>query len=166
MATRSSVPSSGIDAEAMVGALLTASRLLMAVSTRSLADVEEGLTLPQFRMLVALNTRGRMNLSQVAAELGVQPSTAMRMIDRLVGAAMVARGTSPTDRRSSVISLTETGRRTVAEVTERRRHELAQLVDTMPDGQRRHLIRALQAFAEVGGEPPVDEAAARHAVGW
>jgi DNA-binding MarR family transcriptional regulator len=166
MAACPSVPSSGTDAEAMVGALLTASRLLLAVSARSLTAVKDGLTLPQFRMLVVLNARGRMNLSQVAAELGVQPSTAMRMIDRLVGVAMVARGTSPTDRRSSMISLTGTGQRTVAEVTERRRRELAQIVGTMPDGQRRHLVQALQAFAKAAGEPPVDATATLHLVGW
>lgn len=42
----------------MVTALLTASRLLVAVSARSLAAVEESLTLPQFRMLVVLDSRG------------------------------------------------------------------------------------------------------------
>jgi hypothetical protein len=56
--------SAASDAEAMVNALLTASRLLMAVSARSLASVEESLTLPQFRMLVVLDTRGPVNLTR------------------------------------------------------------------------------------------------------
>ncbi|BBJ46050.1 hypothetical protein SSPO_087680 [Streptomyces antimycoticus] len=51
-------PASESDAEAMVTALLTASRLLVAVSARSLAAVEDSLTLPQFRMLVVLDGRG------------------------------------------------------------------------------------------------------------
>jgi DNA-binding MarR family transcriptional regulator len=158
-------PASEPDAEAMVNALLTASRLLVAVSARSLGAVEEALTLPQFRMLVVLDTRGAMNLSQLAAELSVQPSTAMRMIDRLVAVNMVARGGSPTDRRTSVISLTGTGRRAVREVTDRRRSEIARIVAAMPVGQRRHLIEALQTFTEAGEEPSVADGAPLH-LGW
>lgn len=149
----------------MVNALLTASRLLVAVSARSLGAVEEALTLPQFRMLVVLDTRGAMNLSQLAAELSVQPSTAMRMIDRLVAVDMVARGASRTDRRTSVISLTGTGRHAVREVTDRRRSEIARIVEAMPVGQRRHLIDALQTFTEAGEEPSVTDGAPLH-LGW
>lgn len=54
-----------------------------------------------------------------------------------------------------MISLTEGGRRTVGEVTERRRREIARIVGAMPAGQRLHLVEALQAFAEAGGEPAV-----------
>lgn len=143
------------DAETMVTALLTASRLLVAVSARSLAAVEEALTLPQFRMLVVLQSQGPLNLSMLASELDVQPSTAMRMIDRLVAVGMVERGTVATDRRASVISLTDQGRRTVAEATERRRAEIARIVEAMPVTHRRGLIRALHAFTDAGSEPSV-----------
>ncbi|UWE10556.1 MarR family winged helix-turn-helix transcriptional regulator [Actinacidiphila bryophytorum] len=153
------------DAEAMVNALLTASRLLVAVSARSLAAVEEALTLPQFRMLVALHTRGPLSLSLLAAELDVQPSTAMRMIDRLVVAEMVTREASPTDRRTSSISLTGKGRATVVQATERRRTEIARIVDAMPPAQRHDLIKALQAFTEAGSEPSARPPASLH-LGW
>jgi DNA-binding MarR family transcriptional regulator len=143
----------------MVRALLTASRLLVAVSARSLAAVEEILTLPQFRMLVVLDTRGPLSLSQLAGELGVQPSTAMRMIDRLVVVDLVARSSSPTDRRASIISLTPAGKRVVAEATERRRREIAGIVGNMPAGQRRHLVQALQSFAQAGHETTLRETA-------
>ncbi|MGP3938984.1 MULTISPECIES: MarR family winged helix-turn-helix transcriptional regulator [Streptomyces] len=156
-------PASESDAEAMVTALLTASRLLVAVSARSLAAVEDSLTLPQFRMLVVLDGRGPLSLSRLAGELGVQPSTAMRMIDRLVAAGTVARGVTAEDRRTSMISLTEDGRRIVHEATSRRRREIAGIVDVMPPGQRRHLIEALQAFTEAGGEPSVEDGPQTHA---
>ncbi len=151
------------NAEALVNALLTASRLLVAVSARSLAAVEEALTLPQFRMLVVLHSRGPLSLSMLAAELDVQPSTAMRMIDRLVAVDMVSRGTVPTDRRTSLISLTDAGRSTVVETTERRRKEIARIVDTMPTTRRRGLLKALQAFTEAGSEPSVRNGAP---LGW
>ncbi|MGW7616193.1 MarR family winged helix-turn-helix transcriptional regulator [Streptomyces antimycoticus] len=156
-------PASESDAEAMVTAPLTASRLLVAVSARSLAAVEDSPTLPQFRMLVVLDGRGPLSLSKLAGELGVQPSTAMRMIDRLVAAGMVARGVSAEDRRTSVISLTRDGRRIANEATGRRRRDIARIVDVMPSGQRRHLIEALQAFTEAGGEPSVANGPQAHA---
>lgn len=149
----------------MVSALLTASRLLVAVSARSLASVEEALTLPQFRMLVALHTRGPLSLSTLAGELGVQPSTAMRMIDRLVNADMVTRGSSPSDRRTSIISLTAKGSATVAQATERRRQEIARIVAAMPATHRRGLVKALQAFTDAGSEPSAHMSASSQ-LGW
>jgi DNA-binding MarR family transcriptional regulator len=150
-------------AEDLVNALLTASRLLVAVSARSLAAVEESLTLPQFRMLVVLDSRGALTLSQLAGELGVQPSTAMRMIDRLEAVGILARGSSRADRRASIISLTPTGRRIVVETTERRKQEIVRIVQKMPPDHRQQLVHALQTFTEAGEEPLIKEAAP---LGW
>ncbi|MYY84016.1 MarR family transcriptional regulator, partial [Streptomyces sp. SID335] len=79
----------GVDA--VTRAVLTASRLLVAVSARSLAEVEERVTLPQFRMLVVLSTRGATKLVTLAEHLQVAPSTAMRMVDRLITAGLADR---------------------------------------------------------------------------
>ncbi|CAO0830870.1 hypothetical protein SMICM17S_10189 [Streptomyces microflavus] len=54
------------DVDAVTQAVLTASRLLVAVSARSLAHVEDRVTLPQFRMLVVLSTRGTTKLVTLA----------------------------------------------------------------------------------------------------
>ena len=64
-------------------ALLAASRALVAISARSIAGTDD-VTLPQFRMLVVLS-QSPTNLSGLARSLDVAPSTAMRMVDRLVG---------------------------------------------------------------------------------
>jgi DNA-binding MarR family transcriptional regulator len=141
------------DVDEVVNAVLTASRLLLAVSARSLASVEHTLTLPQFRMLVVLDSRGELSLSRLADQLAVNPSTAMRMVDRLVALGMASRSESPTDRRLVRLSLTEAGRRTVAEVTSRRRAEIARIVAAMPVDQRVDLVRALDVFSAAGGEP-------------
>ncbi|WP_035841589.1 MarR family winged helix-turn-helix transcriptional regulator [Kitasatospora azatica] len=139
--------------EDLVTAVLTASRVLVAISARSLGEVAEALTLPQFRMLVVLQTRGAMSLSRLAEHLAVNPSTAMRMIERLVTAGMVLREASPQDRREIRIELTAEGARTVVDATDRRRAEIARVVAQMPEDQRAGLVSALRAFAEAGGEP-------------
>ena len=145
------------DVDQVVTAVLTASRLLVAVSARSLASVEETLTLPQFRMLVVLDSRGELSLSRLAEHLAVNPSTAMRMADRLTAIGVITRRESAEDRRSVRLALTEAGRRTVAEVTARRRAEIADIVAAIPPGQRADLVRALHTFAVAGGEPPASE---------
>ncbi|HJQ48128.1 MAG TPA: MarR family transcriptional regulator [Amycolatopsis sp.] len=143
------------DVDAMTDAVLTASRLLLAVSVRSIASVDDSITVPQFRLLVVLDTRGPLKLSAVAEQLGVNPSTATRMTDRLVAAGLVSREANPASRRELVVSLTGTGAAVVHTVTERRRAEITRIVERMPVAARRGLVRALTAFTEAGDEPPV-----------
>ncbi|MEU6170284.1 MarR family transcriptional regulator [Streptantibioticus parmotrematis] len=159
------VPAHGDAADEVVTAVLTASRLLVAVSARSLASVEETLTLPQFRMLVVLDTRGPMNISRLGEHLDVIPSTAMRMVDRLAAAGMLDRAPGSAGRREILISLTAAGRRVVGEATERRRAEIARIVGGMPRAQRAGLIEALQAFTRAGDEP-LAEGGRNADVGW
>lgn len=84
-------PATDESPDAITIALLTASRLLVAISARSIASVEETITIPQFRTLVILSNRGPVNLATLAGALGVQPSAAGRMVDRLVGAGLIDR---------------------------------------------------------------------------
>nr|WP_225850815.1 MarR family transcriptional regulator [Streptomyces sp. HPF1205] len=137
----------------------------MSVSARSLAAVEETLTLPQFRMLVVLDSRGAMNISRLGEHLDVIPSTAMRMVDRLAAAGMLERAPSPVNRREILITLTGKGRGTVRRATESRRAEIARIVAAMPPSRRSGLVKALEAFARAGDEPLAGRKPATD-VGW
>lgn len=156
------------DVDAVTRAVLTASRLLVAVSARSLAEVEERVTLPQFRMLVVLSTRGATKLVVLADLLQVAPSTAMRMVDRLIAAGLADRQVNPDNRRETMLQLTDEGRRTVADVTARRRAEIAAIVGRLGSDQRAALVGALTAFNEAGGEPlaPVSDDPELYPLGW
>ncbi|WP_149831305.1 MarR family winged helix-turn-helix transcriptional regulator [Streptomyces tailanensis] len=156
------------DVDAVTRAVLTASRLLVAVSARSLAEVEERVTLPQFRMLVVLSTRGATKLVTLADALQVAPSTAMRMIDRLIAAGLADRQANPDNRRETVLRLTEEGRRTVEDVTGSRRAEIAGIVARLAPDQRAALVDALTAFNEAGGEPlaPAADDTEPYPLGW
>ena len=140
--------------DAITDALLTASRLLVAISARSIALVDDTITIPQFRTLVILSNQGPVNLATLAGLLDVQPSTIGRMVDRLVIAGLIDRRAHPTSRRELVAELTARGRRVVQKVTANRRDELARVVEKMPSRERRGLVRALAAFTAAGGEPP------------
>ena len=137
-------------------ALLTASRLLVAISARSIAHVDDTITIPQFRTLVILSNQGPMNLGTLAGVLDVQPSATGRMVDRLVGAGLIDRQTNPASRRELLAALTTRGREVVRRVTAHRRDEIARIVEAMPPPERRGLVRALAAFTAAGGEPAAD----------
>ncbi|MEU3662311.1 MarR family transcriptional regulator [Streptomyces sp. NPDC032940] len=156
------------DVDAVTRAVLAASRVLVAVTARSLAEVEERVTLPQFRMLVVLSTRGATKLVTLAELLGVAPSTAMRMVDRLIAAGLADRQTNPASRRETLLRLTDEGRCTVEHVTARRRAEVAAVVERLAPRQRAALVEALTAFSEAGGEPPVPapDGSEPHPLGW
>jgi DNA-binding MarR family transcriptional regulator len=143
----------GDDLDSLVTALLTASRALVGVSARSLADVEEAITLAQFRTLVVVRAHGATRLNRLAARLHVSPSTALRSVDRLVAAGLVDRRENVVDRREVVIELTDAGRHLVDEVTSRRRTAILQAVQVMPQERRGELVEALLAFAEAADEP-------------
>lgn len=151
------------DLSAVVTAVLTGSRLLVAIAAASLGEAADRVTLPQFRMMVVLAGRGETKLVTMAEQLGVNSSTAMRMAERLVGAGLIVREINPQNRRESLMRLTEEGRRIVDEVTARRREEIGSIVERMSPERRRELISAMNAFTEAGGEPPVD---VPYPLGW
>jgi hypothetical protein len=55
--------------------LVSASRALVAIAARSLGRVEDQVTLPQYRALVVLSTRGALRPVDLAEALDVMPST-------------------------------------------------------------------------------------------
>jgi DNA-binding MarR family transcriptional regulator len=141
----------------LTDAVLTASRLLLAVSARSVAAVDDTITLPQLRLLVVLDTKGPVKLIELAEHLAVNPSTATRMVDRLTAAGRVVRTANPATRREVILELTDEGRRVVREVTEHRREEIHRIVARMEPSTRQGLVDALNAFAAAGGEPSTAE---------
>jgi DNA-binding MarR family transcriptional regulator len=141
-------------AEAVTDAVLTASRLLVGVSARSIAAIDESLTIPQFRMLVVLYAFGPLKPSSAAEILHVNPSNATRMVHRLITANLVERRTNPEVRREALIELTEAGEQTVAQVTMQRHRHIADIVERMSERDRTYLVEALEAFNVAGGESP------------
>lgn len=134
--------------------LVTASRALVAIAARSLAQVEDQVTLPQYRALVILASRDRLRPVDLADALDVSPSTATRMCDRLVRKELVDRVHSDSDRREVELRLSAEGRALVSEVTTRRRRELRRVLARIPDDDQQRLIDALRIFNAAAGEAP------------
>ena len=152
MSSKSHAPSEAHDS--VVDAVLSASRVLVAVAARSLADVAEEVTLTQYRTLVVLASRGPQNLAGLADAVGVAPATATRMCDRLVRKDLIRRRTERDDRRQLRVALTAKGRSLVDAVTGRRRQEIARIMNEIPVEQQAVLVQALGRLASAAGEVP------------
>jgi hypothetical protein len=68
-----------VEQESMVDAVLSASRVLVAIAARSLADPDEEVTLTQYRSLVVLASRGPQSMATLAEAVAVTPATASRL---------------------------------------------------------------------------------------
>jgi DNA-binding MarR family transcriptional regulator len=155
----------GDDAERIVSALLTASRVLVGVAAQSIAGLDDTITLPQFRTLVVLDSHGETKLNTLADALDVKASSALRMIDRLLVVNLVTRRENPANRREVLLALTPEGAAIVRRVTARRKRALSRIVARMSDEARDGLIQALSAFSDAAGEPGAHKNASL-AMGW
>lgn len=153
LSATSNVPSP-TDLDKVTESLLTASRALVAVAARSLAAVDESVTLPQYRMLVVVASRGPQLMGHLAEALGVHQSTATRLCDRLVGKGLVERSSGHPSRREVQIDLTSEGHRIVHDVSAARRVDIAQIVARIPPALRSATVEALAAFNDAAGEIP------------
>jgi DNA-binding MarR family transcriptional regulator len=134
-------------------ATLAASRALLGVIVRSLAPALDKVSLPQLRVLVILAGHGTTRSGTLAELVGVHASTFSRTTDRLAAGGWVRRVPNPQSRRETLVELTDSGRRLVASVTQRRRTELAVILRRVPVEQRPAVRAAFDAFAEASGEP-------------
>lgn len=156
MAARKTDPE---DLGRQVDAVMRASRVLVGVVAQSVAEVEDLVSLPQFRVLVIIASKGPVNLGQVADGLGVHPSNATRTVDKLVNAGFVERADDPADRRYLVLNLTSAGHDVVERVMAYRRSSIAAVMAEMPPSRRRTLASALGSFATAAGQQPDDDEA-------
>ena len=140
--------------EAAVDAVLSASRSLIAVATRSLGAAAEETSIAQYRALVVLASRGPQRMVDLAGALDVAPSTAGRMCDRLARKGLARRHRARADRRSVLVSVTAAGRDVVDQATVRRRELIAGILAALPPAEQREVARALAAFAAAAGEVP------------
>jgi DNA-binding MarR family transcriptional regulator len=114
--------------------------------------LDDGVSLPQFRVLAVLADLGRVRSRQVARALGLDASSVTRLADRLVASGYVARGSDPRNRIAVTLELTDRGRDLVVRVAEWRRRELTRILGLLEPGERDTLIAELRRLVEVAGE--------------
>lgn len=143
--------------EQVVDEVLTATRALIALTTRSLGELAADLSAAQYRALVVLASRGPQRMVDLAHLLGVEPSSLGRMCDRLARKGFIRRRRARSDRRSVLVSLSSDGRRVLDEATAARRAVIRSALAELTPQQRECAAVALRALSRAAGEVPDDQ---------
>jgi len=138
--------------EEAVDALQVATRVLVAVASRSVESLAGSVSLPQFRLLLVLHELGRVPSSRVAAALGAGASSVTRLADRLDASGHLLRGGDPRNRSVVTLELTPSGRELVERIMRWRHDELLRILGRLEPGERAATGRLLRRFAEAAGE--------------
>jgi DNA-binding MarR family transcriptional regulator len=101
-----------------VTSIMRVQQILLARLNEALAAY--GLTFARYEalMLLYLSRRGSLPLGKMGARLQVHPTSVTNLIDGLEKLGYVERTPHPSDRRTTLASITERGREVAAEATE------------------------------------------------
>jgi DNA-binding MarR family transcriptional regulator len=157
VSARHSGPAATDPSPEQVDTLVAASRVFVALSVQSLAEVDEVVTLVQLRALVVLTSQGPANLSTLAEALGVHASNASRTCEALVSMGLLDRRDDPNDRRNVVLAPRERGRQVVRAVLDRRSDLLAELLGRLSPADRTALTGPLQRLVDAAGDVPPND---------
>ena len=137
------------DLEDIERALTTIFRWGNLPKVRERFAAQSGVTMERaaYGMLARLHELGPQRLSDLAASVGVDISTASRQVCRLESEGLISRKEDPGDKRVSVLSLTRGGRAALAKMRAARREMLATLLSAWSMDERRRLARLLGRLA-------------------
>ena len=134
---------------AAVDAVLAASRRVVSPG----AEAGEP-TAAQRRALGLLAPRSQLRLAHRAGALGVAPSSAGRVCDRLARKGLVRARRASCERRAVPVSLTAAGRKAAEEAEGRQRPLVAGILARFPAPAQQAVAEAFRDFAAAAGEVP------------
>ena len=109
-------------------------------------------TLTEVRVLYELAHRDHPTASEIAADLSLDPGYLSRILRNFEQHGFVAKERSPKDNRQSHLSMTRKGRATFAPLDRRAQHEVAAMLEDLPEPQQATLLSALGTIESLLGE--------------
>jgi len=105
------------DGMAAVTSIMRAQQILLGRVDKLLRP--HGLTFARYELLMLLlfSRTGAMPMNKASARLQVHPTSVTNVVDRLEGAGLVERRPHPTDRRTTLVAITDQGRETAEAAT-------------------------------------------------
>jgi DNA-binding MarR family transcriptional regulator len=141
-----SQPTGSAQAEEYCVRLERATRGLLALNVSVLEHMEIRVGLEPLRALQSLDRRGPSMVGELGDDLGLVPSTASRLSDRLAEAGLITRRPAPNNRRSTLLELTDTGRAILDELVALRVRAFGEVADQMSNRDRAALLQGAHAF--------------------
>lgn len=112
------------------------------IATRYMLD-DFQLTVQEWRALAVLDFLGDAPLFIVAQRAGIQKSQTSRLITDLSKRGYIQRKRHPTDKRSTLLSLTETGKDIVQRILAQSRIRNRRMLESLNDEERTQLMLLL-----------------------
>jgi DNA-binding MarR family transcriptional regulator len=78
---------------------------------------DHGITLPFFEFMQIISRHPNCRVQDIAAELSITVGGTSKIVDRIETAGYCARHANPSDRRSSILALTPSGKRLLPKIT-------------------------------------------------
>ncbi|MFR9804134.1 MarR family winged helix-turn-helix transcriptional regulator [Pseudonocardia sp. RS010] len=126
-------------------------RIMVDAVETGLRPYKLNLTDYMLLMTLQLSETGTRLISQLARTLLVHATTATLATDRLEGRDLIMRSPHPTDRRATLVSLTDAGRDLTAAATAALRESEFGFAGTSAEDQK-HLVAALAAIRDAVGD--------------
>ena len=126
--------------------LMEISLLVQADLGRAFAGT--ALTVSRTHLLWELRRLGASSQRRLADVLGVSPRNVTGLVDALEAAGYLVRSPHPTDRRTTLVRLTEQGETTMAQMERDRRTLAADLVTDLDAGQVEDLAHTLDTVTQ------------------
>jgi DNA-binding MarR family transcriptional regulator len=105
-----------------------------------------GLTPAQVKVLLNLEAGRRMTVGEIAAALGCSMPAASELVDRLVEAGHLLRGTDPADRRRVLLTATPEAERISAQLHALREAQIRYALEQLPLEERPIFVKSLLAL--------------------
>lgn len=98
----------------------------------------------QKRILIILRETGGMTQRELTERLGIQPGSVSEVLGKLENAGMVRRTMSPSDRRTTDIQLTRSGRERAEEAARERRNRHQEMFSCLSDQEKDTLLALVE----------------------
>jgi DNA-binding MarR family transcriptional regulator len=102
----------------------------------------------RMRLLTALQRDGEQSMGELATGLGVTPRRVTALVEALEADGLVERRPHPTDRRSTLVTITNGGLKAQQVGWEQHRAEVAQAFGDLPPSQQTQLLTISRALTQ------------------
>lgn len=127
--------------ESLADMFWAVARQLRETSQETLAPWD--ITPAHLRALRVLSRHGPLRLSRLSDQLRIAPRSATEVADALEARGLIERQPDPTDRRATLVSLTERGRDVLAAIKAARGSEAGRLFGQLSPADQADLARIL-----------------------
>lgn len=126
--------------------------------TRQIGLLRHGLlgtsfSLTEARVLFEIAQRGTATAAELAADLSIDPGYLSRLLRRFITSGLVVSTRSATDRRQSILALTDRGRETFATLDQRSEEEVSALLERLSDDEQGRLLAAMATIQTLLAPP-------------